>query len=111
MKKIKFGEITITDTAKQHLKECLDANHVTMGPKTKLLEQKWSNLFGHKYTVAVSSGTSACMAANMSLYDFGASPGDEDIVPALSFIATANSIRAANFVPVFVDVKNDLMIN
>jgi dTDP-4-amino-4,6-dideoxygalactose transaminase len=111
MNRIKFGEIQITETAKAHLQDCLNTNHVTMGPKTALVEQKWSDLFGYKHTIAVSSGTSACIAANMSLYDFGAKPGDEVIVPALSFIATANSVRAAGFIPVFVDVKDDLLID
>lgn len=108
---IKFGEVRISEKSREHILECLEKNHVTMGPKTALLEQKWSSLFGYKHTVAVSSGTSACTAANISLYDFGAVPGDEVIVPALSFIATGNSIRAAGFRPVFCDVKNDLLIN
>lgn len=109
--KIKFGEVQINDLSKQHLVECLESNHVTMGPKTRLLEDKWSHLFGYNHTIAVSSGTSACIAANISLYDFGANPGDEVIVPALSFIATANSIRAAGLTPKFCDVKNDLLID
>src|SRR6185503_1453303 len=111
MKKIKFGEIKISPSTEMHLAECIKSNHVTMGPKTELLEKKWSDLFGHDYTVAISSGTSACMAANMALYDFGAKPGDEVIVPALSFIATGNSIRAAGLTPVFCDVKEDLLID
>jgi dTDP-4-amino-4,6-dideoxygalactose transaminase len=109
--RIKFGEVAVGEISRTHLQECVDNNFVTMGPKTKLLEKKWSSIFGYKHTVAVSSGTSACIAANIALYDFGAVPGDEVIVPALSFIATANAIRVAGFKPVFVDVKEDLMIN
>jgi perosamine synthetase len=110
-KKIKFGEVEISLLSKQHINDCLDRNQVTMGCKTALLEEKWSRLFDYKNTVAVSSGTSACIAANIALYDFGAEVGDEVIVPALSFIATANSIRAAGLTPVFCDVKNDLLID
>jgi dTDP-4-amino-4,6-dideoxygalactose transaminase len=109
--RIKFGEVEINQLSKDHLIDCLDSNHVTMGSKTSLLEEKWSKLFGYNHTVAVSSGTSACIAANISLYDFGACPGDEVIVPALSFIATANSIRAAGFTPKFCDVKSDMLID
>jgi dTDP-4-amino-4,6-dideoxygalactose transaminase len=109
--RIKFGEIKIEKSSLQHISDCVRDNFVTMGPKTKLLEEKWSNIFGYRHTVAVSSGTAACMAANMSLYDFGASPGDEVIVPALSFIATANGVRAAGLTPVFCDVKDDLLID
>lgn len=109
--RIKFGEVKINDLSRKHLDDCLNNHQVTMGPKTKLLEDKWCGLFNYKHTVALSSGTAACMAANMSLYDFGAQPGDEVICPALSFIATANSIRAAGFKPIFCDVKEDLMID
>lgn len=109
MKKIKFGDIKINELSKQHVMDCLAKDHVTMGEKTKLLEDKWSKLFGHDYTAAVSSGTSACIAMCLSLYDRGAKPGDEIIVPALSFIATANSIRAAGFFPRFIDVKSETL--
>lgn len=111
MKKIKFGEIKVNELSRRHIEDCLVRNHVTMGPKTALLEKKWGSLFKYEYAIAVASGTAACMAANMALYDLGAQPGDEVIVPALSFIATANAVRAAGFTPVFCDVKDDLLID
>lgn len=109
MKKIKFGEIKINKESKSHILDCLSRNHVTMGEKTKELEMRWSQLFGHEHTVAVSSGTTACMSMCMALYELGAKIGDEIIVPALSFIATANAVRAAGFTPVFVDVKRETL--
>jgi len=45
----------------------------------------------------------------MTLYDFGAKRGDEIIVPALAFAATGNSILAAGFKPVFVDIKRETL--
>lgn len=103
---IKFGEVRIGEVAKKHIKECVDRNYVTMGPKTKELEDKWAKKFGYLRVVATNSGTSACMAALIALYGIrNANPGDEVIVPALSFIATANAVRAAGFVPVFCDIK------
>jgi dTDP-4-amino-4,6-dideoxygalactose transaminase len=107
--KIKFGDITINNTSKAHVLDCLIDNHVTMGGKTALLEKKWTELFGHTHTVAVNSGTSACIAMCLSLYEFGAKPGDEIIVPALSFIATANAVRAAGFTPRFVDIEKETL--
>lgn len=109
MNKIKFGEIRINDVSRKHVLDCLDSHQVTMGSKVEELENQWSKLFGHKHTVGVSSGTSAVMAMCMSLYDFGAKPNDEIIVPALSFIASANAIRASGFTPVFVDVKKETL--
>lgn len=109
---IKFGEAFISNESKAHIDDCLDNNYVTMGPKTKLLEEAWAKKFGYKAVRAVSSGTAACIAALLALYDLqGAEPGDEVICPGLSFIATANSIRAAGLTPVFCDVKMDMMID
>lgn len=110
--KIEFGAFKISDLGKKHVLECLDNNWVTLGPKTKLFEEKFADLFGYKYCKAVNSGTSAGIAACMTLYDLkNAQQGDEIICPALSFIATGNAIRAAGFVPRFVDVDYDLNIN
>lgn len=108
-KRIEFGELRVTDLAKQHIKECVDNNWVSIGPKVKLFEEKWAQIFNYPYTTMVSSGTSADIAACMALYEFGAKPGDYVICPALSFIATANAIRAAGFVPYFVDVKRETL--
>lgn len=92
--------------------DCLEKNHVTMGEKVRQLEDGWSSLLGHKHTICTSSGTTAVMSMCMALHELGAQPGDEIIVPALSFIATANAVRAANFVPIFVDVdRRTLNIN
>lgn len=107
--KVNFGELRISDTAKGHILDCLATNQVSCGPKVALFEEKWKKLFHHPYTVAVNSGTSADIAACLALYEYGAKPGDFIICPALSFIATANAIRAAGFTPLFVDVKKETL--
>ena len=107
---IKFGEIKINDEMRKHVIDCLDRDYVTMGPKTKELENLWRDKFGYKSVKAVGSGTAACTAACMALYDFGAEPGDQVIVPALSFIATANAVRAAGLTPVFCDIRLETML-
>ncbi len=108
-KVIEFGELRVTDLAKKHIAECLENNWVSIGPKVKLFEEKWAKIFNYPYTSMVSSGTSADIAACLALYEFGAKPGDFVICPALSFIATANAIRAAGFTPYFVDVKKETL--
>ena len=59
----------------------------------------------------MSSGTDGCINACLSLYDLKDAKRNvsEVIVPALSFIATSNSVRAAGLVPKFVDVKRDTL--
>jgi len=102
--RIEFGEVRIGEKALDNLKHCCETNWVSGGPKVKEFERKWNDLFDYEDSVAVSSGTDAVINACLALYDFGAKRGDEIIVPALSFIATSNAVRAAGFTPVFVDV-------
>jgi len=111
MSTIKFGEIRLNDITKQHIQDCIDTNYVTMGPKTKLFEEKFAKQMDVKYAVGCSSGTTALTCALISLYDNGAKPGDFVICPALSFIATANAIRSAGFVPLPLDVCSDMNID
>lgn len=103
--KIPFGELRVSDQAKKHVQDCLDSNWCTLGPKTALFEEQWAKLFNYPYSVAVNSGTSGVIASCIALYDYGAEPGDGVICPALSFIASANGIRAASLNPVFVDIN------
>ncbi len=111
-RKINFGEGRINETAIRHLLDAIQTNWVSQGPKVEEFEKKWGELFGYKYNVAVSNGTDADIHALASLYDLGAERGDEIIIPALAFIAVGNSVLAAGFKPVFVDVeKHTLNIN
>lgn len=107
--KIKFGDLKISDKSKKIINKALDSNFVSGGHLIKELEKKWGKLFGYKYNVAMSNGTDADMAACLALYDFGAKRGDEIIVPALAFAATANSILAAGFKPIFVDIERETL--
>ncbi len=110
MKRIEFGELVIGDVARKNLMHVCDTNWASGGPKVKQLEQEWSEIFGYKRSVAMSSGTDAVINACLALYDLnGATRGDEVIVPALSFIATSNAVRAAGLTPVFVDVKRETL--
>lgn len=109
--KIEFGKVKINEISRSFVLDCLDNNYITMGPKTRELETAWANKFSYADVRAVSSGTSACMAACMALYDLaGAKQGDEVIVPGLSFIATATAVRSAGFTPIFCDIRPETMV-
>jgi len=103
--RIMFGDLRIGDIAKQYIQRALNENWVSEGANVKEFEQKFADKFGYKHAIATSSGTDADIVSCASLYDFGAKRGDEIIVPALSFVATANSILAAGFIPKFVDIE------
>ena len=70
--------------------DCLESGWLTMGPRTQAFEAALAAEHGRSHAVAVSSGTAAlhlaCLAA-------GLGPGDEVIVPAFTFVATANAVR------------------
>ena len=82
--------------------EVLKSGWITTGPKAQAFEQALSEYLGGGAVVrAFNSGTSALEAALIAC-DIG--PGDEVIVPAMSFVATANVVVRVGARPVFVDV-------
>jgi dTDP-4-amino-4,6-dideoxygalactose transaminase len=103
--KINFGDLVIGDLARDRINKALDKNWVTEGDNVKEFEEKFAQQFGYKYAIATSSGTDACIASLASLYEFGAKRDDEVIVPATTFVATANAVLAAGFTPKFVDIE------
>ena len=103
--RIAFGEFKIGDIAKEYIQMAVDKNWVSEGANVKEFEQKFASKFGYKHAIATSSGTDADICCCASLYDFDGKKGDEIIVPALSFVATANSVLAAGFIPKFVDIE------
>ncbi|GLW34970.1 aminotransferase DegT [Actinoplanes regularis] len=74
---------------------------VAQGPRVARFEQEFATAVGAAHGVAVSSCTTALHLA-LVLHDLG--PGDEVIVPSLSFIATANAVRYVGATPIFADV-------
>jgi dTDP-4-amino-4,6-dideoxygalactose transaminase len=79
----------------------LESGQLTMGPKVAEFEQLLAAACGTEQAVAVSSGTAALHLAVLAL-EIG--PGDEVIVPAYTFPATANVVALAGAKPVLVDV-------
>ena len=65
------------------------------------LEQAWADYVGARHCIAVNSGTAALHAAVVAA---GVEPGDEVLVPALSFLASASAVIHHQGIPVFVDV-------
>jgi len=81
--------------------EVLNSKWISSGPKCMELEDKFAKMLGVKHALAVSNCTAALHLAALSL---GIGPGDEVIVPSLTFVATANSIRYTGARPVFCDI-------
>lgn len=86
---------------KETVADCLDSTFVSsVGPYVNRFESEVAAFTGSQHAIAVSNGTSALQVA---LVLAGVEPGDEVIVPALSFVATANAVSHAGAYPVFVD--------
>ncbi|MBI3273128.1 MAG: DegT/DnrJ/EryC1/StrS family aminotransferase [Planctomycetes bacterium] len=81
--------------------EVLRSGWVTQGPRVAEFERLFAAAVGAPHAVAVTSCTTAL---HLALLHLGIGPGDEVLVPSLSFIATANVVRHCGATPVFVDV-------
>ena len=106
---VTFGTLKIDGAMKRNFREVFKAHWVTQGQMVKRFEDEWGRLFDYNYNVAMANGTCADIAACMALYDFGAKRSDEIIAPALAFAAVGNSILAAGFNPVFVDIERETL--
>ena len=80
----------------------LDSGFVNDGPMTRRFEAEIAQIAGTRFAVAVTSGTIAIFCA---LTAVGVGPGDEVLVPALTFVATANAVRLTGATPVLVDIE------
>jgi perosamine synthetase len=83
------------------VREVLDSNYLNDGDVTTRFEQEVAQLVGAKHAVAVTSGT---IALFLALAGVGVGPGDEVIVPDVTFIATANAVMLTGARPVLVDI-------
>jgi perosamine synthetase len=84
----------------------LESDWLTTGPRVAEFEGRLAARVGARHAVAVSSGTAALHAAAFAA---GLGPGDEVIVPPLTFAATANAALYVGATPVFVDVQGDTL--
>jgi len=101
MKSIHYGRQSINGQDINAVVKTLRSDFLTQGPLVEKFEKKLAAYCGVKYAVAVSSGTAALHAA---MFAVGIGPGDEVIVPPLSFVATANCVLYLGATPVFADV-------
>ena len=81
--------------------EVIDSGWLTQGPRVEEFEQAFARRVGAPDAVATTSCTTAL---HLALYASGVGPGDEVIVPSLSFIATANAVWHCGATPVFADI-------
>lgn len=96
-----FTEQTIKDVA-----EVIRSGYIRQGPKTSEFEEKFRESVGAKYAYAVNSGTAALHISYLSTIK----PGDEVILPAFTFFATASTVIYSNGKPVFADINPETFL-
>ncbi|MBS1731236.1 MAG: DegT/DnrJ/EryC1/StrS family aminotransferase [Bacteroidetes bacterium] len=105
---IPFSPPYIDEEIIHEVTETLRSGWITTGPKVKELEKFVANYTGVSQTLAVNSATSALM---LCLHWFGIRKGDEVIIPAYTYCATALAVMHVGATPVMVDVENDFTIS
>jgi perosamine synthetase len=101
-----YGHQSIDQSDIDALIGVLRSDWLTTGPTVQAFEEAVAEFVGAKYAVAVSNGTAALHAAT---YALGISSGDEVIVPAITFAASANAAVYQGGRPVFVDVEAETL--
>ncbi|MFQ5533279.1 MAG: UDP-4-amino-4,6-dideoxy-N-acetyl-beta-L-altrosamine transaminase [Sphingomonadales bacterium] len=99
-----YGRQVIDDDDIAAVTAVLKGDWLTTGPAVAAFEQALANRVGARYAVACSSGTAALHLAALAL---GLGPGDAMVVPAITFLATANAARYVGADVVFADVDPD----
>lgn len=93
---------SISELEKEYVAEAVNSGWISsLGPFIDKFEKKLAEQNGVSNSVAISNGT---VGLHLILHALGVGPGDEVIVPALSFVASVNAILYCGATPVFVDV-------
>jgi perosamine synthetase len=105
--RLPYGQQCIDEADIAAVVDVLRSDWLTTGPAVPRFEEAIAAFTGARYGVAVSSGTAALHAA---MHAAGIGPGDEVIVPPITFVATANAVVFQGGTPVFADVDRETLL-
>jgi len=95
----------ITELEKKYSKEAIESEWISsQGAYIRRFEEAFACFIGCKHAIAVNNGTSAC---HLALLSCGIKEGDEVIIPACTFIATANAVKYCGAKPVLADIDRE----
>ena len=102
---IRLYEPDLSGNERKYVLECLDSTWISSnGSFLSRFETEFAKLVGAEHAVAVCNGT---VALHLALHALGVGPGDEVIVPSLTYIASVNTIAQTGAVPVFAESRAD----
>jgi dTDP-4-amino-4,6-dideoxygalactose transaminase len=93
----------VGEEEKAALREVIESGWLSMGAKVEAFEKAFAALHGQKSAVALNSCTAAL---HLILRAFNIGPGDEVLVPAVTFVATVNAVLYVGATPVFLDIED-----
>ena len=94
----------LTEQEAEAVADVVRSGWISSGPKTRELEAAVGDFVGVRHAIAVNNGTAAL---DVALAAMGIGPGDEVVVPAVTYIATVNSVVCRGARPVFADIEPD----
>jgi perosamine synthetase len=107
MDRISVAQPKMAGNEKKYVLDCLDTNWISsVGKYIKSFEEAFAKFCDVKHAIAANNGTTAL---HLALVALDLKPGDEVIVPTVTYIATANAVRYCGATPVLVDVCPDTM--
>ncbi|HEX2017121.1 MAG TPA: DegT/DnrJ/EryC1/StrS family aminotransferase [Solirubrobacteraceae bacterium] len=98
---VPLTDLSISEPDIEAVLDCLRSGWLTMGPRTEEFERAFAAYVGAPHAVAVSSGSAALQLALLAA---GIGPGDEVLIPALTFVATAEAVLQVGAEPVLCDI-------
>lgn len=97
----------ITEAEAEAVKQVLLSGWLGQGPQTKIFENRFATYVNTKYAVSVNSCTSALQLA-IKLLNIG--PGDEVLVPTITFVSTAHAVIQQGAIPIFCDIDPNTLL-
>jgi len=104
-RQVSVAEPIIGDDERQNIAEVLESGRFVQGLFVEQFEEEWADYVGVNHAVAVTNGT---VAIQLALNVLGLEPGDEVVVPSLTFGSTATAVIHQGGIPVFADIDREL---
>jgi len=106
--KIPLSDLDFTPEESKAVLQVIESGWLTMGVVTQKFEEEFARYTDARHAIAVANATAAL---HLSCVVAGLGPGDEVILPSLTFVATANAVRYTGATPIFADIESEESLN
>lgn len=107
MRRISVAAPMLAGNEKKYVLDCIETTWISSNGKyIEAFENAFADFCGVKHAVSANNGTTAL---HLALVALGLQPGDEVLIPTVTYIATANAVRYCGAIPVLVDVCKETM--